>query len=500
MSLLSRRRALMSALKRLIYTVFGASPLTLLKCFKGTAVNYKIEGNSVQDGTPTPDTPVEVESVGERTKNLLNPKATLTTLLNLYKGVDVMEYIAQNTILSIKLKEGKSAPSGVYFGVVYKLSTSDTMGYWLIDNGVLKTTAFNLKQLGDTVTHMGIGVYPATQANWDKIFECFDVQLELGTTATPYEPFGKYKVPVVTQGKNLFDKSIPYDDYLVIIGYRYLLIWVGKGNTVTVSLSQKHPMGLGGYCYIRDNGTDSGGYQEQKWLYHNTNDGLCKKSQTFTSVDGYVSVYFNITAYNNFKDELQVEYGTTATDFEPYQEPTITNIYLNEPLRKVGEYADYVDFANGKVVRNIKEVATTSVYGIYGKLTDVIRFSAYLSTLNGRLGTYEMYSNYLKYVKESWYENNETIFKHNSDKAHYYISLSRERLGITDEDTDTEMVNKANAFIKTLNNPKVYYATNTPTEELIDLPQLPTLEGTTIYSVDTTIQPSNMEVSYYGRP
>ena len=36
--------------------------------------DYKIYGNSVQDGTPTPTNPVEIESVGDKTKNLFDYK------------------------------------------------------------------------------------------------------------------------------------------------------------------------------------------------------------------------------------------------------------------------------------------------------------------------------------------------------------------------------------------------------------------------------------------
>ena len=54
----------------------GVPPLTLYS--KGEdLINYKIEGNSVQNGVPIPETPIEVESVGERTKNLLNVPSNL---------------------------------------------------------------------------------------------------------------------------------------------------------------------------------------------------------------------------------------------------------------------------------------------------------------------------------------------------------------------------------------------------------------------------------------
>ena len=45
----------------------------------------------------------------------------------------------------------------------------------------------------------------------------------------------------------------------------------------------------------------------------------------------------------------------------------------------------------------------------------------------------------------------------------------------------------------------VCYILETPTEEDIELPNIPTFKGTTIIEVDTEIQPSNMEVVYKGK-
>lgn len=51
---------------------------------------------------------------------------------------------------------------------------------------------------------------------------------------------------------------------------------------------------------------------------------------------------------------------------------TTTNIYLDEPLRKIGEYADYIDFENQKVVRNVEKRIldgniTRGVVNVYGQ-------------------------------------------------------------------------------------------------------------------------------------
>ena len=45
--------------------VFGTPPLTLTNCKVGKLVSYTITGNTVQDGEPSPDVPVEVQSVGD---------------------------------------------------------------------------------------------------------------------------------------------------------------------------------------------------------------------------------------------------------------------------------------------------------------------------------------------------------------------------------------------------------------------------------------------------
>ena len=43
----------------------NTSTLELTKTFYGPVKNYKIYGNSIQNGTPSPANPVEVESVGD---------------------------------------------------------------------------------------------------------------------------------------------------------------------------------------------------------------------------------------------------------------------------------------------------------------------------------------------------------------------------------------------------------------------------------------------------
>lgn len=232
-------------------------PVTLANSMESTLVDYKIYGNSIQSGTPTPASPITIESVGDETINLFNSNQELIKI-GTYLGIDTTG-IDTNYALQIKLKEGKEVPEGVYFGFVYyKTETSAASAKWLISSGSLNEkygdgttyglTTFNPSEYYKT----GICCYSGTQEKWDEIMDAFDIFWIEGTyslnTLPEYEPYGKYKIPV------------------------------------KVSLS-------------------SG------------------EEKTF-------------------------------------------NIYLDEPLRKIGDYADYIDFANQQIVRYVEVLDDTGTLTI----------------------------------------------------------------------------------------------------------------------------------------
>ena len=90
---------------------------------------------------------------------------------------------------------------------------------------------------------------------------------------------------------------------------------------------------------------------------------------------------------------------------------TTTNIYLDEPLRKVGDYSDYIDFKNQKEFRNV----------------------------------------------------------------------------IVNDDTGTQTIENS------------YTGTTDSSGTSISLPNIPTIKGTTIFEIDTEIQPSSMYIKYKGK-
>lgn len=189
---------------------------------------------------------------------------------------------------------------------------------------------------------------------------------------------------------------------------------------------------------------------------------------------------------------------------------TITHIYLDAPLRKVGSYVDYIDFKHQKIVRNIIK-RSLDVMNIYRKLNNVIRFSGNAGWTQGKLD-YKMRSTIFRNYSEDWYNDRESIFHHTGVTYAYYWSVYWHRLGLTYDGTnvyrtddteqtpltDSEIINIAKQWLNTLSakDREVYIILGTPTEKSTTLPALKTFKGTNIISVDTNISPSNIQVQY----
>ena len=508
MSLLLRRRALLAKLKKFLRKIVGIPPVSCPACAEESAVDYKICGNSIQDGTPTPDTPVEVQSVGEKTKNLFNIGTINDYIYYSSSNIKIednslsLQHVASS--VNYCYKKDTHYPSGSYaysydtvsgaeIQVLIRcydnngntLTNSDVsiQGGEYVDyyKGWIKTWNLNKIVVPDNVAYWIIGF--RTQGTADVWNTITNIQVELGDTATPYEPYGKYKIPVVSSGKNLFDIDTYVKNSNTYNGRYIDISQYGVGTKLTISTTDKHIFKIAdtaGGTSLLQNGNG------------NTNTFSFTLLQKYKDC-GRLYIISNKTYTAATKEDLsnqnaQLEYGDTATDFEPYQEPITTNIYLTEPLRKAGTVADCVDFANSKVVRNIKKVELAEANYTYAwNNTNGVSFANILD------GNY--------FINKNAISNRINQFDQETPKptslwvgvnnAYIYWIKILDYLGFT-------TVEEFNTWLA--ENPTyVYYATKTPVEESIEFPQLPTLKGTTVYTIGTTIQPSNMEVTYYSK-
>lgn len=165
---------------------------------------------------------------------------------------------------------------------------------------------------------------------------------------------GKYKIPILQRGINLFDSDLwlTYFDKLEDGSYHskhnintsQTIPFNLKAGTYRLSVELKCPDNTRYRPYMKD--------ADGKAIYTNytvTGKGEWEKlSFTFTSAKDAVSMYWT---YNANTDDLsfrnfQIEKGSLETPYEPYAEPVETNVFLSKPLFST----DYVDFKNKKAV------------------------------------------------------------------------------------------------------------------------------------------------------
>ena len=514
--------SIVNQIKGFVRTVLGVPPLTLPDCVDtDSVINYKIDGNSVQDGTPTPEAPVEVESVGELcTKNLFSEYIIASkgfethTMIN--NGV-IMHPTSLNSYQSyINFKLGD-----VVLGSTYTVSLDLE---WDITSGAKPMIRFGYVNTGGGFSYLR-NAYPASSGRHKNTFtvpeemptdmgkygftflvnythvnvtELVDltitnIQLEEGDTATEYEPYGKYKIPVVcgqlldylTYKRGYFINSSGVEatdggykcteDYIPVLpNTTYRIICAGY---VVKEVSLTMPF-----------------YDSNKNFISRIAFGTfaeVPKIREFTTPNDCYYIRFSLP-------------NATTYDVSLYNLENTTNIYLDEPLRKVGSVADTIDFEKQLITRKVGKWMFTD-YNTNGYLD---HYSARMSETqawttccvaipfrNMAVGYTNKFVSHFKRGSNgqafSWKTATHGIYCGHSDYYNIYINLGDSKTLYNANDnpiTNWEHWDEAYVIAEMI----------TPTETPITLPKLPTIKGTTIYSIDTAIQPSNMEVTYYS--
>ena len=379
--------SIVNKVKGFVRTLIGIPPLTLSNCVdEDSLISYKIYGDSIQNGTPAPDAPVEIESVGEYDASTEKYKIPVRA-----RGKNLLQY-------------------------PYTETTQEDKGLTFIDNG------------DGSITVSGV---PTGSS-----------QFIFGTI--PITGGKKYTLYRIAENES----NIRW----------YWTFFDADGTKITEAstLNQIHTLTA-------------------------PDNAATIKLLVFR---GSVGVETSGTIY-----PMLLEGAITQADYEPYVEPITTNIYLDEPLRKIGDYADCVDFENGKVIRNIKSInAEANGWSSYNDgdekhATKVYRLP--IATLVNNYGYHCVCNRFIGKTRMHIYNGIKGIAANDLQIRLYYVGIT----DISIEDFQ-DWVSE---------NPiSVDYILSEPIEEDIELPKLPTFKGTTIYEVDTNIQPSNMEVSYYS--
>ena len=470
--------------------------------------SWSITGNTVQDGTPSPDNPVEIQSVGERTKNLFDVDDCMTQFgkatknengnwvfdpgsfhnseLGMSKGgYKIQPITGENVTFSATFRNVGSLVTSIWLCIIGDDDNWTLVGSGSIDVG--KTSKISISSVGCKAISFSYG----SSNNWELI----SPQLEIGSSATSYEPYG-YKIPVVTRGKNLFDYKTMYgvqNKYLnengEVLDSDYWSITDHipcSGNVFTIN---RIGGGVPSICL----------YDSQKnfitGLAYGTDVAENKKPITIRSEinASYIRFSYCIMSDPLKADDLskiQVEQGPSATIYQPYKEPITTPIYLDKPLQ-------IRETLNSDGTRDVKwdKVVLTGDESGWERNTEIELSNAWRNRVlfpNYKQKTDGFCSHYIVAEKS---DNEEGIFF--GLGIHFLTLLSREL--DTAEKWASWLAEQYNAGTPVT----VYYQSETPTTETIEVPQIPTFRNTptikgimTSLSVDTTIKPSATNVSF----
>lgn len=195
-------------------------------------------------------------------------------------------------------------------------------------------------------------------------------------------------------------------------------------------------------------------------------------------------------AYSYIKN-WQIEEGSSATEYETYKE-AVTNIYLDEPLRKVGDYADYIDFDNKKIVRNVKEILFNGTEILTKVDTNALKTDYIYPEMKAINSTTAIY-----YISNHAPSTTPKYITTYNQRDGYRTSIEfRNILEMWKVEYDVDVFKQWLAKQSISGNPvTIDYVLDTPSEESIDLPDIKTLDGTSTLQVNTTVSPSNVKLT-----
>lgn len=550
----------------------------------------KVYGESVQNGTPSPGNPIKVESVGEKTPQLLNlptsgeiswhanssglapkgirnPDGSITfdgvngddVVKNMQKifGDSEKMIIEETGVYAFSCKNASSAiymtcrlPNGSGGFAYQTIATSSRVVYATIEQGTEITVYL---QVGKNASVSNLTLYPMMQK----------VDAE-GDAVSDFEPYG-YKADIEVMGKNLLDvRTAPivhtnaatpsyrwertetgfkgnflkeYNKNSLTFGYIIGKTEELKGKTLTVSFETAELIS-GARCVIGAHianveGDKSNNFEEVtnykpgyvgisgiNVLITNNTSTYATQMLMFTVPEDadsetypHVTVRFYLAMNDGLVPEgttfeykgIQVEIGETegvrVNGYESYQEPIHSTIYLKEPIRKIGDYADEIDVIDEKTTRNIFEYVFTGEetwVNPFGGLDTTIRsYAKHIIMPRIRDG----YS-WSGFSEKGIFDGKSTggtgdvercQFSNMSDTfSAFYARILKSRCA--------DLENPAKSDFTNIYTPgtKVYGVRETPIEETILLSdEIKTLKRNCQLRVKTSLSPSKVKAQYY---
>ena len=299
-----------------------------------------LKGNTTQNGTPSPTNPIIPKGTGERTGNLCsvaNWSNSTTDTRNNFQAE--FQFLNGSTLVATSVKSissvGRYSLTTTTQSAFTRLrlkhngSTADIniysqSGVW--SNGATFTISFTVMSCNPTVSG-GISLE--------------QIMLNYGSTALPYEPYGQYKIPISSgstttpvylgevQTTRKVKKLVLDGSENWTYGSAYTRFMINLQNVMFLGI-RLTPIICTHYITVDDGRSIDNVPNNAIYM-----GGSVDLTQLFIKTDGY-------TTAADFKSYLATQYaaGTPVTVW--YVLSSATTGIVNEPLMKIGDYADEV--------------------------------------------------------------------------------------------------------------------------------------------------------------
>ena len=345
-----------------ITTITDTAPIEIVFLSKGEPLtDYLISGNTVQDGTPTHEAPVDASGSGVRTGNLYDGYLELGSI-NGNDGSDFPSTIRCRTnyigVIQNKAYTVSAPIDCLVRFVAFYGENKEFLGY--SSNG---SNTYTFDTPSSTKVIRIVYGYKDDSSIIVSEFPSDKIMINLGSATLPWEPYG-YKLPLTIGGTE-------YPIYLGKVqstrNIKKLVLtgdedWYGY---VESSVAGVYRLELNGYLRVNTNISLSTHFETQSSVegvrYVN------EKSIAFLvseSGNNYMYIkYSDMKNVSDFKSYLAQQYtaGTPVTIW--YVLATETTGIVNEPLHKIGGYADTVSFAQAGVTIPTSAGANTLTVG-----------------------------------------------------------------------------------------------------------------------------------------
>lgn len=342
-------------------SVSGNKRVILSNCIRNFFRKFELIGNSIQGENPAPDNLQEIKSAGRKSKNLLNLQKQ-PDVKETYLGWKVSD--GRNVVLSVKDKGNNADITGCYLGLSRTGGSSDGV-VWVVNNGsaVIKEVVSK---------NQYVSVFPSNETTVRKLLERFDIQVEYGSNATDYEPYG-YFLDVKVTGKNLLSNkptdwmigkttswgAVPQTPVSYGKNVKNAIATINVKSSTNYSFINKETNKLW-VCRIIELDANGLGLVNHA-LY--ANESFNYKKYNFSTRSNTANIVFEIKKVDNTEllstdiesNKIMLVEGEVndPTTYKPYTEQTV-QIALDEPLRGIGEYKDTI--TKDGVVRKIKRI------------------------------------------------------------------------------------------------------------------------------------------------